>query len=188
MFTIAFTILVLDITVPDGLSTAALAEALHDQLPHLFSAGLSFAIIGRFWIAHHALFDHVRAADGTLLVLNTALMASIALIPFATSMLAEYGYLPLAVVVYSGTVGAAAAGQLAVWVWASRRRRLLGDQLSDEAILRRTAGLAGAALAFLVAIPVAPLSTTAAHLCWLIALVPTNPIAARWHARRSRAA
>jgi uncharacterized membrane protein len=186
VFAIAFTILVLDLEVPAGLSAPELLTALRGQLPHLLSTGLSFAVIGRFWLSHHGLFRHVRVADRTLLLLNTVLMAPIALIPSATGLLAEYGDLPIAVIVYSAAVGAAALGQLGVWLWATRRRRLGGRKLSDAGVLGMTLGLAGAAVAFLVAIPVAPLSTTAAKLCWLIALVPTDPIAAWWYARTSR--
>lgn len=186
VFAIAFTILVLDLGVPENLSAAALRAAVDDQLPHLLSALLSFAVIGRFWIAHHGLFTHVRAADGPLLVLNTVLMAMVAMIPFGAGLLAEYSKDPIAVIIYTLIVAAAALAQLGVWLWVTHERRLVHDRIDDLAVLTLTLGLSGAALAFLVGAPVALLSTTAAQLCWLIALVPTGRLAARLHARTFR--
>jgi uncharacterized membrane protein len=185
VFAIAFTILVLDLTVPDGLSSAELRAALDDQLPNLLSALLSFAVIGRFWIAHHQVFVHIDTADPPMLLLNTVLMAPIALIPFGTALLAEYPDDPIAVIVYAAIIGVVALLQLAVWLWAVHRRRLVARALDDQAVLGKTLGLAGAALGFLVAIPVAPFSTTVAKLCWLIALVPTAGLAVWWRGRRT---
>lgn len=85
--------------------------------------------------------------------------------------------MPIAVIVYAVVIGVAAAMQLAVWLWASHRRRLVVDGLSEQERLRISFGLGGATFAFLIAIPVAPFSTTAAQLCWLIALVPTDRLA-----------
>ena len=185
VFAIAFTVLVLDLDVPDGLSAAQLRAALNEELPHVFSALLSFAVIGRFWIAHHKVFEHVTTVDTVLLVLNTALLAPIALIPFGATLLAEYGSDPSAFIVYATTIGAAALFQLVVWLWVNRRRRIAGERLDEQDVLNTTLGLAGATAAFLLAIPVALVSTTAAPLCWLLALVPTDRLAARIRTRRT---
>lgn len=171
VFAIAFTILVLDLVVPPGLPPDELRAAVADMLPNLLGAALSFAVIGRFWLAHHELFDHVRVVDTGVLVLNTVLLALIALVPSVTALLGEYGDRPLAVVGYSVVVGAAAATDLALWVRVTRRR-LLGPDLTDEARLGATYGIAAAAFGFLVAIPVALLSPRWGMVCWLIAALP----------------
>ncbi len=186
VFAIAFTILVLDLVVPAGLSADQLRVTLRELTPQLLSAALSFALIGRFWVAHHGIYEHVRAADPALLVLNTFLMVPIALIPFGAALLAEYPDVPIAVIIYATIVGAAAVGQLAVWLRAAQRRRLITDRVSDKVVLRRTIGMTVASVAFLISIPVALLSTTAAQLCWLLALVPTNWLATWWYGRRLR--
>lgn len=173
VFAIAFTILVLDLEVPDDLSPAALRAALVGQLPHVYSALLSFAVIGRFWVAHHGMLARVRAADGPLLTLNTVLLATVALVPFAASLLAEYGRDRLAVVIYSATVGATAALQLVLWWWVARRG-LHTRSTTPEHVARYAAGIGGAVVAFVVAIPVAFVSTVAAELCWLLAFVPVG--------------
>jgi hypothetical protein len=41
------------------------------------------------WAKHHVIFDHIRAADRTVLLLNTVLLMVVAFLPFATSVLAD---------------------------------------------------------------------------------------------------
>ena len=60
---------------------------------------------------------------------------------------------------------------------------LVGDALDDLGVIGLSLGLAGALFAFVVSIPVALVSPLAAELCWLIAVVPTDPLA-RWLVRR----
>ena len=179
VFAIAITILVLDLDVPEGLTDAALRAELGQLTPRLLSAALSFAIIGRFWIAHHALFDRIRTADRPLLVLGTALLAPIVLIPFATKLLAEYVNTAIAVIVYSVTVAAAALAEFAVLAYGTRRRAM--GQSRPAAVRAQLAGAGAAAAAFLIAIPVALLSPAAAMGCWLLTVVPVG-----WLTRRDR--
>ena len=55
VFAIAMTLLVVGITVPisDGDSVNDLADALNDLTPNFVSFFISFAVIGRYWAAHH---------------------------------------------------------------------------------------------------------------------------------------
>ena len=179
VFAIAITILVLDLDVPEGLTDAALRAELGQLTPQLLSAALSFAIIGRFWIAHHALFDRIRTADRPLLVLGTALLAPIVLIPFVTKLLAEYVNTAIAVIAYSVTVAAAALAEFAVLAYGTRRRAM--GQSRPAAVRAQLAGAGAAAAAFLIAIPVALVSPAAAMGCWLLTVVPVG-----WLTRRDR--
>lgn len=178
VFSIAFTILVLDIAVPDDLTPSGLQAALSGQVPQLLSALLSFAVIGRFWMSHHDMLRQVRGADTGLLVVNTALLAAVALIPFTTSLLADYGDLAEPVVYYAGMVALTASLQL-VMLWWIVRRRLFLPGTPRSAIEEAAGGLGGSVAAFAVSIPVAFASTTAAQLCWLLAFVPAAPLVRR---------
>lgn len=178
VFSIAFTILVLDIAVPNDLSPAGLEIALAGQVPQILSALLSFAVIGRFWMSHHDMLRQVRGADSGLLVVNTALLAAIALIPFTTSLLAEYGDLVEPTVYYAGMVSITAGLQL-VMLWWITRRGLFLPGTPHSTIEEAAGGLGGSVVAFVVSIPVAFASTTAAQLCWLLAFVPAAPLVRR---------
>jgi uncharacterized membrane protein len=78
------------------------------------------------------MFDHIRAADRVILLLNTVLLMIVAFLPFATAVLAgalRSGHgLRTAVVVYGLAFDATALTFNAVWQYA-RRHRLLSQTL-----------------------------------------------------------
>jgi uncharacterized membrane protein len=51
---------------------------------------ISFITIGIIWINHHAMVGRLREADHTILVFNLTLLLTIGVLPFATSLMAEY--------------------------------------------------------------------------------------------------
>ncbi|HET9164030.1 MAG TPA: TMEM175 family protein [Solirubrobacterales bacterium] len=61
VFSIAITLLVLNLTVNKGLSAADLTSELFDLWDNLLAFALSFAVIGRFWVVHHRFFAEVAA-------------------------------------------------------------------------------------------------------------------------------
>src|SRR5262245_44557667 len=84
------------------------------------------------WANHHAMFDHITAADRVVLLLNTLLLMAVAFLPFATSILA--GALRsgegqrTAVTFYSIAFDVTALTFNAVWQYA-RRHGLLSKNL-----------------------------------------------------------
>lgn len=113
---IAITLLVLDLQVPSGLSPTGFTRALGALAPQFFSFGLSFLVIGRFWISHHRLFRYLRAYDEPLLSLNLMFLLSIAFLPFPTAQLGDYPYSRAAALLYA--VSIASAGLLLSLLWA----------------------------------------------------------------------
>jgi TMEM175 potassium channel family protein len=86
VFAITITLLVLEIRPPTHYS-----NLLHDLLalwPSYLAYGVTFLFIGQVWANHHVTFDHIRAADRVVLLLNTLLLMAVAFLPFATSVLA----------------------------------------------------------------------------------------------------
>jgi uncharacterized membrane protein len=59
VFAIAITLLVLEISVPDG-AFDDLWRGLADQWPSYLAYATSFATIGGLWVAHHGLFRRLR--------------------------------------------------------------------------------------------------------------------------------
>ncbi len=104
---VAITLLVLDIHVPEpGRGGQSLADNLAHAWPNYAAYVTSFVTIGIIWINHHAMIGRLRKADHTILVLNLFLLLSIAILPFATSLMARYLQQPhdqhLAAAVYGG--------------------------------------------------------------------------------------
>jgi TMEM175 potassium channel family protein len=97
-------------------------------------------------------FDHIRAADRVVLLLNTLLLMVVAFLPFATSVLAQAlrngDGERTAVVFYGIAFGVTAVSFNAVWQYASRHR-LLGEKLgpAGATAIRRRFQLAVAWLA-----------------------------------------
>src|SRR4051812_47901644 len=95
------------------------------------------------WVNHHVMFDHIRAADRTLLLLNTLLLMVVAFLPFATSVLADAlrsgDGQRTAVVFYALAFAVTALTFNGVWQYASRRRLLSEalDAAGATAIRRR---------------------------------------------------
>jgi uncharacterized membrane protein len=56
--------------------------------PSYLAYAVTFLFIGQVWANHHVMFDHIRAADRVVLLLNTLLLMVVAFLPFATSVLA----------------------------------------------------------------------------------------------------
>jgi uncharacterized membrane protein len=89
VFAIAITLLVLEFRVPDGDGTRLGHDLIH-LWPSALAYVVSFGTIGVIWVNHHAIIDRVSGADRVLLFLNLLLMATVAFIPFPTSVLARH--------------------------------------------------------------------------------------------------
>jgi uncharacterized membrane protein len=104
---VAITLLVLDIKVPVVGSHGSLAHELARNWPHYAAYATSFITIGIIWINHHAMIGRLRQADHAILFLNNLLLLSIAVLPFATSLMATYlkqtNGQHLAAAIYSGS-------------------------------------------------------------------------------------
>ena len=126
IFAITVTLLVLEIRPPADYTK--LLQGLAALWPSYLAYALTFLFIGQVWVNHHVMFDHIRAADRAVLLLNTLLLMIVAFLPFATAVLAEalrsgHG-LPTAVVFYGIAFDATALTFNAVWQYASRHRLL----------------------------------------------------------------
>jgi uncharacterized membrane protein len=177
VFSIAITLLVLNLGIDKGLSEGQIDDAIWNLREDLLAYAISFAVIGRFWLVHHRFFSEVEAFDGRLIGLNMLYLGWIVLIPFSSEVLGEYGGTTTAVVVYS--VNLALVVGLGQLMSAHARRRGLtetGDRVHREAQIRSTyiAGI------FLLSIPVAFFSPGLATFLWLVLFLdPASRLARR---------
>jgi uncharacterized membrane protein len=141
VFAITITLLVLEITPPSD--DRNLLHGLLALWPSYLAYAVTFLFIGQVWVNHHVMFDHIRAADRTVLLLNTVLLMVVAFLPFATSVLADalrsgHGQ-RTAVVFYGIAFDVTALTFNAVWQYACRHRLLSQalDSAGATAISRR---------------------------------------------------
>ena len=133
VFAITITLLILEIRPP-----ADDDDLLHGLLalwPSYLAYAVTFLFIGQVWVNHHVMFDHIRGAGRTVLLLNTVLLMVVAFLPFATSVLAgalRSGDGQRTAVAFYGVAFAVTALTFnAVWQCACRRR-LLNEALSSS--------------------------------------------------------
>lgn len=94
IFAIAMTLLVLNIGVPDisgALSETAFQQQLLTLWPKIMCYALSFWILAGFWRNNHQQFYFIKRSDPTLISINVFWLLFIALMPFSTEIISEYG-------------------------------------------------------------------------------------------------
>jgi uncharacterized membrane protein len=141
VFAITITLLVLAIRPPTDYTH--LLHSLATLWPSYLAYAVTFLFIGQVWANHHVMFDHIRAADRVVLLLNTVLLMVVAFLPFATSVLAgafRSGHGQRTAVAFYGIAFVVTAPTFnAVWQYASRHALLSEalDRAAATAISRR---------------------------------------------------
>ncbi len=165
VFSIAITLLVLNLGIDKGLTEGQIDNALWDQRDLFFAYAISFAVIGRFWLVHHRFFSEVRAFDGRLIALNLVYLGAVVLIPFSSELLGEYGGTTTAVVFYSVNLAAVVLLGLLMHVDARRRGLTKIDDRTHRETQIRGTYIAGI---FLCSVPIAYLAPDVAPYLWLV--------------------
>jgi uncharacterized membrane protein len=134
---IAITLLILEVKVP-SVAGGRLGSALAHQWPSYAGYLVSFLTIGIIWVNHHHMFKLIERVDHGFLMLNVVSLIPIAFLPFPTALVADYVRDPngrtIAAVTYGLTMVALAIMFNVVWNYASGKRHLLVDGVSDEFI------------------------------------------------------
>ncbi|WP_353510271.1 TMEM175 family protein [Intrasporangium sp.] len=149
VFAIAITLLVLEITVPEG-SDSDLLRAVLDQWPSYLAYVVSFATVGAIWLAHTAMSEYLHHGDVWLLRINLLLLLLVSFLPFPSRLLAGSIGNPdaakVAATVYGLTLLGSALAMSALWRHA-RSRNLVRPDAGDEEVValtrKLTPGLAG---------------------------------------------
>jgi uncharacterized membrane protein len=171
LFSIAMTLLIVSVAVPtisDTGSVSELADALNDLTPNFISFFISFAVIGRYWLAHHTYFSALARVDRSLIALNLVYLAFIAFLPFPTALLGEYFENPLSIAIYATNVAVVSGMEVVLFSYAQNHdlleRKLPRDVYRYGVLMSLTP-----VVAFLLSIPVAFIfTTTVAAFCWFL--------------------
>ncbi len=175
LFAIAMTLLVVGIGVPASTSSVHdLAHALNDRTEDFTSFFISFAVIGRYWAAHHKFVAMLRQVDARLIGLNLVYLAFIAFLPFPTAVLGRSFDNPLSIALYAVTV-AVISGMEVVLFRHAQRHGLLRWTLPEDVYRFGVIGSLSPVLFFLLSVPVAFASTTVAVILWFGA-IPFNAL------------
>jgi len=97
-----------------------------------FSFGLSFWVIGRFWVGHHLTFQHIKRWDPAMVWINLLLLACIAFLPFPTAVLGNNINLAVAARLYAASVMVTGLAFTLLWWYATGRGRLVDEDLDPR--------------------------------------------------------
>jgi uncharacterized membrane protein len=169
IFAFAITLLAIDIRVPQ-LPTDQIALQLNNQiyalLPKFISFILSFFIVGNYWISYHRTFHVIKRLDRGLISLNLIFLMFIVLLPFPNDLIGKYpAYLPT-VIIYASFLAASGFSLCLLWVYASKRYRLVDETLHPDFIRRLTIRQLFSPAIFVISIPVAFVSPLASMISW----------------------
>jgi len=136
IFAVAMTLLVLDVRPPTDL-TKPLSAWFLSEWPRLFAYALSFALLGVYWVSHHAHFQYIRRTNRPLLWINILFFLFISLIPFSASWLADsfrsrYPYQETVLIVYGLHLIVIAALVALHWWYGSSNHLLTGGKTIDS--------------------------------------------------------
>jgi uncharacterized membrane protein len=128
---------------------------LKENDSRLLAFGLSFAVIARYWILHHQLFESMAGYTQPLLWLNTLWLATIVFLPFPTELLAVQGDDDTAVrVLYIGSVLVTSLVLLAIRAVAARSPAVWAESGFDRDLRAAVLMAAAVAAALLVTVVV----------------------------------
>ena len=144
VFAVAITLLVVTLQVPHlsgAISVSTLGRALFAQWPSYLTFMTSFATILIMWASHHGIFKLVYRADTPFLFANGLLLLLVTLVPFPTSLVAQYLITPaaaLACAIYAGVFVVINVAYNMLWWVAVRQRRLLYPTVTSRQVKRVT--------------------------------------------------
>lgn len=137
VFAIAMTLLVLnlDVTLPvKGVGPDDLHGALGELWPNFLHYVESFLILSVFWIKNHQQFHFIRRSDQPLMWLSLLGLLFVCLIPFTTSLVSDYGGVPMAAIMFEANLFAAGLVYHLQWLHATREHRLVDANLDGRVI------------------------------------------------------
>ncbi|MFZ4515929.1 MAG: TMEM175 family protein [Acidimicrobiia bacterium] len=188
LFGIAMTILVLSISEPTGNTGAELWRSIRAMGPEVFGYALSFAVIGRYWIAHHVFMRRVRHATVGFLALTLVFMSVVAFVSIPTQVIGDSSgdgsAFTVAVIFYAVSLALLGTTFVLLELYALAKDLIYPEDRADQ-----WAGMLPTAVApivFWCSVPVALLfGGQPASWSWF-AIIPLSIVAGVVQQRRSR--
>ncbi|MDR6972238.1 TMEM175 family protein [Leifsonia shinshuensis] len=176
---IAITILILPLVdEASQIGHASFGAFIGENFWEIFAFVVSFAVIARFWVVHHRIFETVRDYNAAIVWFNFLWLLAIVVIPFSANVIsASGGQRPEVYALYIGNMLLATLATRLIGTVLVRNPDLMTEEARAD--IDRTRGLAelllmAAALVLAVLIP-------AINLWWLFLLFLAGPLHALLH-------
>jgi len=142
IFAVAMTLLVLGLSVKSasdlhlhGSPTAhqIWADVLRPLGPHLLTYLMSFLTLGVFWVGQQTQLNHLSRSNRDLTWIHLGFLLCVSLMPFSTTLVANYITAQLAIVVYWLNIALLGA-VLYLSLWYARRAELLKEDVTAPVV------------------------------------------------------
>ena len=136
VFAVAMTLLVLDLHTPAAATIASerdLGYALVALAPRLLVYLMSFLTLGIFWVGQQTQLNHLAETNRNHAWFHLAFLFCVSLMPFSTSLIAEFISYRLALVIYWANIFLLGAILYLSWRYAAKSALLKKDVDRDVA-------------------------------------------------------
>jgi uncharacterized membrane protein len=171
VFAIAITLLAIEIRVPmlpEHLIESQLNNEIIGLAPKFISFILSFFIVGSYWISYHRTMHLIKRYDRGLISLNLLFLMFIVILPFPNDLIGKYPTQQISVFIYAIILSATGISMCMIWLHASKRYRLIDENLHPEFIRNLTLRLFIAPITFLISIPISYINTLFSVFIWIL--------------------
>ncbi|MGB2875731.1 MAG: TMEM175 family protein [Gaiellaceae bacterium] len=138
VFAIAATLLILNVDAQVSDGSGAIGSRLVEIWPSYIAYAVSFVTIGIIWSNHHTVMNQLARVDRTFLLQNVFLLMCVAFLPFPTRLVAEHlrgqHDLQPAALAYGATMTIMAVSYITLWLYATRKGRLLRADSDPRAV------------------------------------------------------
>ena len=134
IFSIAMTILVLELKIPDvmGNSWADFKTSLHDSWYSLLCYVISFIVLGIMWFGHRLMFEYIGKTDRYFIFLGVLFYMVVCLVPFSTRFLAKDTFKWYAILVYGLNLSLCNLTLYSQWLYGAGKIQLLHREIPKE--------------------------------------------------------
>jgi uncharacterized membrane protein len=135
VFAIAVTFLAFGIGTATNLDPANLRQELLKLFPQIGIYGLSFLVIGDYWVIHHRIFRNIKRYDNGLIWLNVLFLLCVAFLPVPSRIFGQFPTERPAIIFFDACLIITGIVQSFIWRYASAQHRLLDPNFSPKLIL-----------------------------------------------------
>jgi uncharacterized membrane protein len=134
IFSIAMTILVLELHLPDvkGNTWHDFIIALHETGYGLLCYVISFIVLGIMWFGHRLMFEYIGRSDRYFIFLGVLFYMVVCLVPFSTRLLAKDTFEWYAIMVYGLNLSLCNITLYSQWLYGTRKRHMLHREIPAE--------------------------------------------------------
>jgi uncharacterized membrane protein len=139
VFAIVMTLLVLGLGVPvfKESSTHQQLTQLLEMWPKFACYFVTFLMLGFTWSVHHRMFSIIKHSDSVLVWTNMMCLMFASLLPFSTSLLAEYMGQQVPILIYEGNFFMCMLAGYLSWSYAAGKYRLVATDIDSHEVRQR---------------------------------------------------